>query len=319
MDVGIVKNNNISVYLTLFGCLFFSYFISSIIPKGFFRLISLLPLFYYLAAVIHLPPVLVAAGSLILVISLVNYAAFEQRQRSSSAAESLKKSVNFGYVAVEILVSSVLICVLLCHQNEFHPKILLVIYGCLVLLGVDCLGTVSNLMLHFTVGLELESPSDRPYLSTSLQDFWGKRWNLTVTKNLWRTVYSPVKSASAAVVQGNKLLASLAAVTATFLVSGLFHELLLYFLTGGAKPTWEMTSFFLLHGFCVALEVAIKKKASNGRWETELPLWVSGPLTIGFVMLTSFWLFFPPLIRSGADKMVLEQLRTFAEFAGIQC
>ncbi|CAI9098924.1 OLC1v1035657C1 [Oldenlandia corymbosa var. corymbosa] len=174
-------------------------------------------------------------------------------------------------------------------------------------------------MLHFTVGLDLESPSDRPYLSTSLQDFWGKRWNLAMTKNLWRTVYSPVKSASAIVERRNKLLASPTALTVTIFVAGLIHELLLYFLTGGAKPTWEMTLFFLLHGFCVALGVAVKKKASSGRWETKLPRWVSGPLTIGFVMLTSFWLFFPPLIRSCVDTMVFEQLRTFAEFFGIKC
>lgn len=177
----------------------------------------------------------------------------------------------------------------------------------MVLLAVDCLGATSNLAVRAIAGLELESPSDKPYLSTSLQDFWGKRWNLTVTNTLKQTVYRPVRSALAVVL--GKELAPLAAVFATFLISGLMHELFFYYLTR-SKPSWEMTWFFVLHGLCVGLELGIKK-ALKGKW--ELPWFVSGPLTIGFVVLTSFWLFFPPLIKSGADAIVLEDFKSFAE------
>ncbi|KAL3508429.1 hypothetical protein ACH5RR_027830 [Cinchona calisaya] len=158
------------------------------------------------------------------------------------------------------------------------------------------------------VGLELEAPSDEPYVASSLQDFWGKRWNLTVTNTLRHTVYKPVRSVSA-VFLGNQL-APLPAALATFLVSGLMHELLFYYVTR-SKPTWEMTLFFILHGLCVVFEFGIKIGLKG---KLELPWFVSGPLTVGFVILTSFWLFFPPVVRTGADALVLEEFRTFGEF-----
>jgi hypothetical protein len=41
-------------------------------------------------------------------------------------------------------------------------------------------------------GIELEPAYNKPFLSSSLTDFWGKRWNLLIS-NLMRTaVYEPV-------------------------------------------------------------------------------------------------------------------------------
>ncbi|KAL3508428.1 hypothetical protein ACH5RR_027829 [Cinchona calisaya] len=177
----------------------------------------------------------------------------------------------------------------------------------MVFLLVDILVAFSSFVVRTIVGLELEPPSDEPYVSSSLQDFWGKRWNLTVTNTLRHTVYKPVRSVFA-VLLGNQL-AKAPAMLAVFLVSGLMHELLFYYVTR-ANPSWEMTLFFVLHGFCVVFELGIKIAL---RGKLELPWFVSGPLTVGFVILTSFWLFFPPLIKSGADALVLEEFRTFAE------
>ncbi|KAJ6429979.1 hypothetical protein OIU84_021400 [Salix udensis] len=71
--------------------------------------------------------------------------------------------------------------------------------------------------------MELEPPSNEPYLSTSLQDFWGRRWNLMVTNLLRHTVYKPVRSSLGSLLGQ---WAPLPAVAASFLVSGLMHELL---------------------------------------------------------------------------------------------
>ncbi|OVA00556.1 hypothetical protein BVC80_9087g49 [Macleaya cordata] len=69
-----------------------------------------------------------------------------------------------------------------------------------------------------------------------------------------------------------------------------------FFLTwlSRVSPSWEVTCFFVLQGLCVAIEILVKKVVKD-RWRLH-PV-VSGPLTVGFVMVTGSWLFFPQLIR----------------------
>ncbi|EEF31687.1 hypothetical protein RCOM_0070050 [Ricinus communis] len=108
--------------------------------------------------------------------------------------------------------------------------------------------------------------------------------------------------------------APIPAILWTFLVSGLMHELVFYYL-GRQKPTWGFTCFFLLHGSCLAVEVALKK-TFGGRW--QLPWLISGPLTIGFVMVTDFWLFLPSIHRCKAferSAMEYDALVMFLENA----
>ncbi|KAA8527025.1 hypothetical protein F0562_008746 [Nyssa sinensis] len=142
------------------------------------------------------------------------------------------------------------------QRERIHQKIILVVYCCLVFLMVELLMSFSSALVRVLVGLELEPASDEPYLATSLQDFWGRRWNLMVTNILRHTVYKPVSSALAAVIGSQ--WAPLPAVLASFVVSGLMHELCLYYLTR-ATPTWDMTWFFVLHGVCVVVEMGLKE------------------------------------------------------------
>lgn len=175
----------------------------------------------------------------------------------------------------------------------------------MVFLVIDILVALSSsIVKKILVGfeLELEPPSNEPYLSTSLQEFWGKRWNLTVTNTLRLTVYNPVRSALSHVVGVKWALRF--AVLATFVVSGLMHELLFYYVNS-VRPSWEMTGFFVIHGLCVMVEIGVKR-AVKDTW--RLPGFVSGPLTVGFVVATAFGLFFPPIIRNGADERVLQEV-----------
>ncbi|KAI8567277.1 hypothetical protein RHMOL_Rhmol02G0108400 [Rhododendron molle] len=91
-------------------------------------------------------------------------------------------------------------------------------------------------------GLELEPQFNQPYLSTSVQNFWGRRWNLIVSRTLHSTVYELALCISAQVI-GRKL-ASPPIVMCTFAVSTLMHEILFYYM-GLLRPTWEVTWFFL--------------------------------------------------------------------------
>uniref|UniRef100_J3LCS4 Wax synthase domain-containing protein n=1 Tax=Oryza brachyantha TaxID=4533 RepID=J3LCS4_ORYBR len=72
------------------------------------------------------------------------------------------------------------------------------------------------------LGMELEPQFDRPYLSASLQDFWGRRWNLMASAVLRAAVYDPVRARS-----GSPEAGALAA----FLVSGLMHEVVTLYMT----------------------------------------------------------------------------------------
>lgn len=166
----------------------------------------------------------------------------------------------------------------------------------------------SNVIVKWGFGIELERPSDEPYLSTSVGEFWGRRWNLLVSSSLRCSVFLPVRSAVIGVVGRRR--SAVVAVFATFLVSGLMHELLFWYVTR-APPSWEVTGFFVFHGVCVLVEFWLKTAVE---WKWRLHWVVSGPLTAAFVVVTSAWLFYPPLLRTGAVVGVLGECKAVAEF-----
>nr|GLL45666.1 acyl-CoA--sterol O-acyltransferase 1-like [Ipomoea trifida] len=156
-------------------------------------------------------------------------------------------------------------------------------------------------------GMEMEPPFDEPHLATSLQDFWGRRWNLIVSNILRPTVYVPVKSAAGRVLPGK--WAMVTAVMATFVVSGVMHELVFYNI-GRVRPSGEVLGFFVLHGACLGVEIRVKKWLKGRVW---VPGFVSGPLALCFVIVTSFWLFFPPFLKNKADVKVCTEFLAFVE------
>ncbi|KAF9664430.1 hypothetical protein SADUNF_Sadunf16G0018100 [Salix dunnii] len=180
-------------------------------------------------------------------------------------------------------------------EDYFHPKIILFLYVIHIYIGLELILAMFGVLARACLGVELEPQFDEPYLASSLQDFWGKRWNLMVTSILHPTVYSPIRSAFSRWI--GKKWASLPAVIGTFLVSGLMHELIFYHI-GRQKPKWEVTCFFLLHGFCLAIEMVIKREI-KGTW--GLPRVVAAPTVVGFVVVTAMWLFMPTVIRSKID------------------
>jgi len=120
----------------------------------------------------------------------------------------------------------------------------------LVLVEV-CVGAAG--MHHLLVGVaarlghHVRGLQDRPLCSTSLSDFWGKRWNRLVQRHLDEGFFRPVLRA------GKPRLALFAA----FAASGVLHLLVLG--DGGPRSevlpiAGQVMGFFLLHGALVALE-----------------------------------------------------------------
>ena len=85
--------------------------------------------------------------------------------------------------------------------------------------GASGLGLITSLCTGYT----METFSDAPLTkSTSPSDFWGRRWDRPVQSALSRGVFRPLRKAGYS--------RNLAAVT-TFVVSGLLHEYVLYFIS----------------------------------------------------------------------------------------
>lgn len=87
-------------------------------------------------------------------------------------------------------------------------------------------------------------------------------------------VYNPVCRISMGIL--GPCRAPFLAVMSTFAVSGLMHEAIYYYLTC-VPPMWEVKWFFVLHGVGVAVEMEVKKVATD-RWQLY-PV-VSGPSTV---------------------------------------
>ena len=88
------------------------------------------------------------------------------------------------------------------------------------------------------------------FQSTSVAEFWGRRWNLLVHKGLKNGVYKPVRKVSASPA---------AALLAAFIVSGIIHEyvnsVMFYGSRGGDyRFKWKQMIFFGWNGLLIIAE-----------------------------------------------------------------
>ncbi|CAA7391110.1 unnamed protein product [Spirodela intermedia] len=188
------------------------------------------------------------------------------------------------------------------QRPRFHRRIVLALYTIHIYLSLDLVlcasAAVGRALLP--AGTALESQFAPPYLSSSLQDFWGGRWNLMVSGILRSAVHGPIRAR----------WGPTAGVMASFLVSGLMHEVMFFYLTL-QPPTGEVGSFFVLHGFCTVAEVAAKRWWTRRGMTPPHPALVA-PLTIGFVVATTWWLFLPQILRSTAEEQIVKEAQAVA-------
>ncbi|KAF1882474.1 hypothetical protein Lal_00039122 [Lupinus albus] len=197
-----------------------------------------------------------------------------------------------------------------------HPKFKLFLYGLETYMGLEFILASISLLVRKLLGIELEPQFNKPYLSTSLQDFWGRRWNLMVNKILHPTIYKPVMNVSTRVI-GRKW-APLPTIISTFAVSGLMHELVYYYVK---RENTRLKRENLLGILCVfssfmgciwLLRLLLKKNELKGKW--KLSRWVSSPLTVVFVIYTTLLLFVPTLVRYHVFEKEIKELNAIVEF-----
>ncbi|MCL7046926.1 hypothetical protein MKW94_022857 [Papaver nudicaule] len=143
------------------------------------------------------------------------------------------------------------------------------------------------------------------YLSTSFHDFWGRRWNLMVSGILKSIVYEPVRHCF------KRSWGVYIAIVVTFFVSGLMHELLIFYVFR-KQPCWDVLAFFVLHGICMAVEIKVKRSL-NGKW--QLNQLFSVLLMDGFLLCSTYWLLFPFFTRFELPFMVIEEIANFTELS----
>lgn len=326
--------NLIKVWLKVLASLSYCYFISSNIPKGILRFLSLSPILYLFTILpFQLSFVLPIGITSFFITWLTNFKlllfTFDLGPLSSNPKISPPLFLTFACLPIRITqkqkhpskfnillpIKALLFGVFLIGLNDqkqkqkmYPPIIIMGLYCSLIYLLLDLFLGFFNILINFVFGIELELPSNEPYLSSSLGDFWGKRWNLMVTYILRHTVYIPVRKLMSKTILDPQWT-QLVGIIATFLVSGLMHELLFYHVTH-VTPTWEVTCFFVLHGVCVVVEIGVKKWLDH-KWRVHWA--ISGPITVVFVVSTAAWLFFPPLLRDGADQRTIEEFKIFVD------
>ncbi|KAL5735827.1 hypothetical protein ACOSQ2_030615 [Xanthoceras sorbifolium] len=349
----IVIKNLIKVWVQAIIGLCYCYLVSSKIPKGLSRLVSLLPiisLFIFLplnlssSSFMHLTFITAAFLAWLANFKLLLFA-FDQGPLSTpsptnnilhfillaslpikvttiknnpSHHQNPKRTIknNITYLKKFCLkrvlfVTKVILLVIVLHVYQYkeylHDHVVSSLHSCHLYLAVEIVLALFAAPARF-LGFKVEPQFNEPYLATSLQDFWGRRWNLMVSSILRSTVYDPVKYVSTRVI-GQKW-ATFPSIIAVFTVSGLMHELILYYVTR-APPTWEQLQFFLLHGVCLVVEILVKMLVPN-RWRLHGA--VLGPLTVAFVGATSAWLYFPFLIRNNLFENSSSELLILINF-----
>ncbi|CAN8301832.1 unnamed protein product [Cochlearia groenlandica] len=320
--------NLIKVWIFALISITYCYYISSKITKGGFRLLSVLPIcFMFLALPLFLSSIHFRGISALIFTWLANsnllLFAFDQgplyplpsslyrfvclacfpikiRQKPSrNAVTNLDQPLPKWVLALKALLLGLILHVY--EYKEGLPRFLVLALYCLhIYLEVELVLVVIGSLVSTLLGFDIEPVFNEPYLATSLQDFWSRRWNLMVSSVLRSTVHIPVQRFST-LFFGPKN-AMLLGVMASFFVSGLMHELIYFYLTG-LNPTWEVTCFFVLHGVATTVEIAVKRKM---RWKPPHRA-VSGFAVLTFVSVTGVWLFLPQLLRNDVHERAISE------------
>jgi hypothetical protein len=187
--------------------------------------------------------------------------------------------------------------------NTFVQACMTSVTLALAMTGVSCLGSILT-------GVQMdEQVTNYPmFLSESVSDFWGRRWNNLIHVALKQGIYKPVRY-----VTRNKICASIAA----FVVSGLYHEYVwgLLFLSTTAQQfeaaavgadccpscyckTWvgKQLLFFGWNGVLIALEYVL------GEHLAKITFWMPRLVRSHLIVLLSLpvgHLFTGDLTRAG--------------------
>lgn len=129
-----------------------------------------------------------------------------------------------------------------------------------------------------------------------------------VNRILHTTIYRPVCTLSAQVI--GRVWAQILGILATFVVSGLMHELIFFYFSRD-RPTWNTMVFFFLHGVCLVIEIVMKKYV---KW--NVPGYMNTMFVVLFILGTSYWLFYPDMVRCKIIERAFEEYEVVSNLLG---
>jgi Membrane bound O-acyl transferase family len=136
-------------------------------------------------------------------------------------------------------------------------------------------------LLWRRVGVDAVPIMDKPLLSASLSEFWGRRWNLGFRQLGHEWIFQPL----------HRKIGVAGAGFLVFVLSGLIHDLVISLPARGGYGL--PTGYFVLQGIGVALE-----RSQFGR-RIGLRGGVKGWIFMAILTAgPAFWLFHPPFLRN---------------------
>ncbi|KAK9715058.1 hypothetical protein RND81_06G140200 [Saponaria officinalis] len=285
----------------------YSYFLAKKLPRGMPRLMSMLVVFYaFFRIPRYFPSSILLRGFASFFISWISSFKLILFCFDKGDLTLCHSYIDFVVVAAFPLKINPKFRLSPCHHSSRLRKIVLILTISLIIfffhdtaLIFPTSWIVIFIYLCTKPHTEVIPLLNEPHKSTSLQTFWGKRWNKISSNVLRETIYDPIKTAINPYKDDNNIdgRTKVVALIITLIVSGIMHEIMFYHMSCGMKPTWEVTYFFVLHGICMAFEMVVKRSwVRTLGWSTLHPV-ISVPLTLGFLLVTSYWLLVLPVWR----------------------
>jgi len=132
-----------------------------------------------------------------------------------------------------------------------------------------------------SIGVEARPLMNRPLASTSVSEFWGRRWNTAFRDLTHRFLFRPLTS----------LLGPRRAVAAGFIFSGIIHDLVISFPAGGGYG-WPTLFFAIQAGAMFAERSPAGARLGLGRGTR------GRIFTLLVLILPAYGLFHPPFVRT---------------------
>ena len=171
-------------------------------------------------------------------------------------------------------------------QSNFHYEKIFVFY--ISLTTISYMYDLETVLVriftkdHYT----LESFTDFPFLSLSIREFWGRRYNRLINTVLKESIFEPISL---------ELSSQTMAAMTTFIISGLFHVHIAFIAFDDTSHLLPTFLFFFFHGIACCLETYIQIRSSNYiRWLlTHVFLLITAPLLL------------EPFVKNGSPYLVV--------------